>query len=519
MAGQTQEPELIPINELANGGLNWDVTPAQLPPNVFTDALNVRFRNRAIETILGEALYANVSNLTPKFGIHWPRPSDPGDVFAKDAKIYKRTADGAETVLFNPGAGYADSHWHFDLFGGGYAVIANDGQSTPKYALFGHPVTDSLMDDFPGWNYGGKTITAKIIKPFGYSLVAANLTITDGGTTTLAPVTLHISVPAPIGGFPEIWEPGLSNTAADAFEVQSKSPLTALTELRGSMYIYSSESISVLSVQNGASKVSGYISGYGALNQDCVVEFDSKHFVVDRNSIYIHGGSGVPKSISEERVGDRFFNEVDLAYAEKVFCVKNTSFTEIMVCYPTSGSGGVCTKALIYNYRNDTWTVRTLPGVTCMFVSRGISGGAFINSKETLIACIDDSPVLLLDSSYLMYDGVDFVPFLSYVAREKVFLGNPLATPYIDALAVLLKVTDDNHSVTIRISGGDVYDRSTSWANTDGREAFSIYPRRLPHNHRVDPRASHRFLDYRIEATIPWQLASLGILPTKVIRR
>ena len=56
------------------------------------------------------------------------------------------------------------------------------------------------------------------------------------------------------------------------------------------MYVYSSDSIHVLSIKGGTSVVQPYAKGYGILNTNCVVEFDGRHFVVDRNDIYTHTG-------------------------------------------------------------------------------------------------------------------------------------------------------------------------------------------------------------------------------------
>jgi hypothetical protein len=230
--------------------------------------------------------------------------------------------------------------------------------------------------------------------------------------------------------------------------------------------------------------------------------------------MYVHGGNGVPQSVSEGRIGDKFFEEADPAHLDKVFCVRNSNFSEVWVCYPTSGSSGLCVKAVIYNYKNDTWTARKLPALSSIFNSRSISGGAFSSKAETLVGCGGTATTFLLDSGNLMHDGVNFAPFLSYVEREKLFMGNPLEMVYIGAIAILLTVSGTNDEVTVRVSGGDVYDRDASWANADGREAFIVKPRQLPFNHRVDPRSINRFVDLRVESLVPWKLVFMGLRPS-----
>ena len=185
------------------------MTSVLLPENVFTDAKNVRFRNGSVETILGESTFRSVSN-NAEYGIHWNRPDAGYTVLAKNGYINKVSATGTETPLL-ASASYVGSKWQTDHFGAGYAIIFNNGTDTPLYALYQDPLADAALQPFPGWNYTpGLTVKAKVIRPFGYSLVAANLTITAGAGTTYAPSSVRISVQAAIGGFPSIWHSGIS---------------------------------------------------------------------------------------------------------------------------------------------------------------------------------------------------------------------------------------------------------------------------------------------------------------------
>jgi len=74
------------ITDLGKGGLNTDLSPLIVPPNVFSDVLNVRFDDNAVQTITGEAAYRTVS-ITPDYGIHWKRPDQGYNIFAKNGAI------------------------------------------------------------------------------------------------------------------------------------------------------------------------------------------------------------------------------------------------------------------------------------------------------------------------------------------------------------------------------------------------------------------------------------------------
>jgi len=198
-----------PITDLGKGGLNTDLSPLIVPPNVFSDVLNVRFDDNAVQTITGEGAYRTVA-ITPDYGIHWKRPDQGYNIFAKNGAIVRVDAAGNSSNMFSSAdVVYNNSDWQGTLFNGGFAVVVNNGQTTPLYCLYGSPSAGSTFQPLPGWNYlAGLTVTAKVIRSLNYSLVAANLTLTESGIVTYAPGTVRVSVQAPTGNIPQVWAPG-----------------------------------------------------------------------------------------------------------------------------------------------------------------------------------------------------------------------------------------------------------------------------------------------------------------------
>jgi len=227
------------IKDLGQGGLNTDLPAMLVPMNTFTDCLNVRFNNNAVETITGEALGRTVS-IAPNFGIHWKRPDQGYNIFIKDGNAVRVDAAGnSSAMLASSETKYLNSDWQSTLFNGGFSIVINNGKSTPLYCLYGDPVAGTTFQPLPGWNYiPGITVTAKVVKALNYSLVAANLSITDGITVTNAPGTIRISVQAGTGAIPSVWQPGLTTDTADEFEVSSTSPILNMLDLKGNMFFY-----------------------------------------------------------------------------------------------------------------------------------------------------------------------------------------------------------------------------------------------------------------------------------------
>ena len=49
--------QVIPIQDIASAGIVQDMPSVSLPPNVFSDAQNVRFRDGAVKKFPGESLF------------------------------------------------------------------------------------------------------------------------------------------------------------------------------------------------------------------------------------------------------------------------------------------------------------------------------------------------------------------------------------------------------------------------------------------------------------------------------
>lgn len=508
---------LVPVKELGKGGVIKDTSPALLPENVFTDALNVRFMNGSVEKMPGDSIQANITGVTPQYGIHWRRPDTSYNVLFKDGKAIAKKADDTETTMFNSvDAAYTNSKWQLETFGGGYAIVANNNAATPMYALFNDPTADITFQPFPGWNYiAGTSITAKVIRPFGYSLVAANLTFTAAGpAVTRAPVTLRVSVQAVVGGFPTIWQPGLTTDTADEFEVNASSEILDLCELRGNMMIYTYNSIHQMANNGGVMVVRPYAQSHGILNTGCVTEFDNQHFVVDRNDIYVHNGSGQIQSVAEGRVKRFFFQDLNSNAYDKVFVQKNTKFKEIWVCYPDNLSTGKCNKAMVWNYADNTWTFRKLAYTDSMFVSPKIEAGAFVYVKsENVLSCHGTSRVLLMDDTFTMVDPATgaAAEYSSYATREKLFAGDPFGSNLISGIAPILQNINTNDVVNITITSQNTFDVAADFSNTSGRDLYTIYPKNTSQGYKVDARQIGRFLNVKIESLKYWKLAFMAL--------
>jgi hypothetical protein len=496
------------IQGLGEGGLNTDLPPMIVPMNTFTDVLNVRFDDNAVQTITGETT-SRVLSITPTYGIHWRRPDQGYNIFAQDGSIIRVDSAGNQSTMFSgSGAGYTNSDWQGTYFNGGYAVILNNSKSTPLYCLYNDPVAGNTFQPLPNWNYvAGLTVTAKVIRSLNYSLVAANLTLVQSGITTSAPGTIRVSVQAATGAIPTIWQPGLTTDTADEFELSSTSPVLDMMELRGNMFVYSSDSINILTIGT-QTRVAAYSKSYGILSTDCVCEFDGNHFVVDRNDIYIHNGSGSIQSLADFRIKKYFFNNLNQNAIDKVHLVKNSFYKEIWINYP-KGASTVCNEALIYNYKNKTWTKRVLPNINYSFTGPANESNAFQYGKEIIYMATNSTQTLKTDANYLMWNGSALTTFTSYIEKLKLNTGDTTGSSLISSIYPVFDKVPSDANISISVLGQNNFVDTVTFTSND---LFTFLPNnQKAQGYKVDPRVNGRVLNYRISSTGYWRMATFAL--------
>ena len=339
-----------------------------------------------------------------------------------------------------------DGKWHSDLFLGGYALVLNNTVETPQYSIdFSQTGTIPLLQDLPGWDYGDRRkVVAGTLRTFNNVMIAGDITetvlaiaitapnivsgveyeiVTLGNTTqpnwntfagtsgltyavgtkftsaiagtgsttgtvgavtvTRSPGTIRISTQAPAGSIPQTWQPGATADTADEFELSNTSPVVELVPLQGQMIAYTENSIHSVGITAQSSTTALLTDSYGCLGKDMVIEFDGRHFVVGSGDIYLFGGHpGSIKSLADGRVRRDFYTNLHPDYFETAFIVRNNAFDEIWICYPNLISLGPCNEALVWNYRQDTWTKRDIPNA--FTGTQGPINGGGANSVQTL---------------------------------------------------------------------------------------------------------------------------------------
>ena len=225
-------------------------------------------------------------------------------------------------------------------------------------------------------------VTCGIIQSFGNLLVAGDLTEKDGSTIIrrLSGVVRTSDVAVP-GSVPNNWNPFAAGVStADEFTLSETNVIKDMKSLQSNMYIYSTDSIHAMRLTgntNAPVSFSPVTDEYGLLTGGGVIEYDGKHFIIGGNDIYVFAGNpGDIQSLADGRIRDYFFNNLNPIYEQQLFTLLNHHENEIWVCYPTLASlAGECDEAIIWNYRDNAWTIRDLDSVTAGDVGPIKGGG------------------------------------------------------------------------------------------------------------------------------------------------
>jgi len=267
--------------------------------------------------------------------------------------------------------------------GNNFQIYTDTTSNTTSIVIGGLSIDDEIIITVESRN--PVNVRAGIVESFGNLLVAGDLTEVDSTDATkiirrLSGVvrTSDLAVP---GAVPNNWNPFSAGVStADEFTLSETNVIQDMKSLQGNMYIYSTDSIHVMRLTGSETipvQFSPNTDEYGCLSTGAVVEYDGRHFVVGANDIYSFAGNpGNIQTLAGKRIKEYFYNNLNPIHERQLFTLQNHQETEIWICYPTLSSiGGECNEALIWNYRDNTWTIRDLNNVTAGDVGPIKGGG------------------------------------------------------------------------------------------------------------------------------------------------
>lgn len=483
-------------------GVAHDPNPSDVLPQVWTGGLNVKFRNGRVEKADG---FSRVFPETPQTPLHLqPYLSDniPYWIMGGPTKLYRTEGSSWIDVSRTTGGDYLaslESNWNGGILN--QVVILNNGFDVPQSKR----PTDTNFENLPNWP---SDTQAKIIRPFKNYLVALNVT----QISVNKPTMVKWSSPADPGEVPFTWDvTDVTNDAGETTLADTTGAIVDGKKLKDSFIIYKEDSVYAMRYIGGTFifQFQQLYDDIGALSANCISEFDGKHFVVGQGDVYVH--NGVQKtSVIDGRMKNYLFDSIKNTSVKNVFVVPDYNNNEMWVCYQSTddedSSNGYATRALIWNWKDDNWTIRNIPesssatyGIvdpqesdawdndsTQWNIDTTAWGNASYNpSKSKLVFSGATQNTVFAVGDTNLYDGSTF---RSMVEREQVYLDDDLKIKFVSSITPHLSGVG---SCNIYVGSNFLHDSPTEW--------FGPYQYSIGEDFKVDCRVSGRYVGVRFE--------------------
>jgi hypothetical protein len=359
----------VPIDNVGKLGVIKDVADHSLPPEAWTTANNIRFDDNGAAKIEGHAVPTSLGtpSVTPHFCMPLATSSDVHWIYGSLSKLYGVNDDVHKDLTRASGGDYntnVDSGW-VGAVKSGIAILTN-GVDEPQFWAgdFATPTKFASLTNWPA------SVTCRSIKAFKNFLVAVN--VTKSGTHY--PHMVKWSHPAVPGALPSSWDE--TDATKDAGEVdiaETDGFCVDSLPLGDINVIYKEDSCYAMQFIGGQNifRFPAISRSAGIISENCATNTPGGHIVLTADDLILNNGRDII-SIVDGVLRKELFDDIDLSLSQRCFVVTNPAKSEVWVCYPETDQS-CCTKALIYNYKEKTFTFRELPQLAHAAIGKFVS--------------------------------------------------------------------------------------------------------------------------------------------------
>jgi len=363
-------------------------------------------------------------------------------------------------------------------------IIATDGYDTPQYWPLAAGVPSLTVPFRELRNWPATSNKCKVIRSFRTFLVGLNWE--RAGVNE--PRLVKWSTEATYGNVPTTWSE--ADNTLDAGEYQLADTSGEIVDglpLGDSFLIYKKNAIYIMNYVG-----TPYIFSFkllspniGCLAKNCIAEFEGGHFFIGLSDFYLCNGQQVTPLLPE-RLRRAVFDDLDgdNDNYNKCFVAADYVRNEMIAAYPSTAgaSGGPADKAIIWNWKTNTFSMRDLPDTS--HISAGIieitagtqwdnitgswnaGSGAwgstnYGNVSENLVFADVTNTKLFRDNHGNTEDGTNMT---SYIERTGYDLGDPSIIKYVSAVYPELEVSGNNE-VKVYVGHQMATEEAITWDN------------------------------------------------------
>jgi len=381
---------LIPVENVGAGGLITDFKPYQLQPNQWSGAMNVEFTDGSITKIDG---YKEVMATCPIEPWHLGTYQEHDSDGKQERDGFYWLAFGIEEIYVygkgewkNVTRGYdpddPSSIQKYNTLEGsdwkvaqsGAILLATNGVDTPQYWELDEEnkvSVDNPFIDLPNWltnNTPEETdLNCQTLSGFKNHIIATAITRKQDNSVLEEEQNRMVKWSTPHGHYavPSSWD--VLNPDLDAGEYElldTRGPIVDTLAMGEVFMVYKTDSVVMMNYV-GTPWIFSFKTldpDTGILAKGAVTEFPGGHFFVSHADCHVNNGQTI-SPILTGKVRDQMFNDMNGVWYNRIFCVTQPHYNEVWACYPTSESD-YCNKAMVWNYKDNTFSFRELPDVT-----------------------------------------------------------------------------------------------------------------------------------------------------------
>ena len=469
--------QLIPVEDIGRAGIITDIPAWQLPMGTWSGGNNIRFDDVSVKKFPG---YTEIFKTVPAPPLHL----ETYQIY--DGEQYYWLSFGTETIHCYYGGNWYDVtpdeglvnnpkiQWQTAKLGA--VLVATNGKNMPIW----WPMVDGQVshlrkfETLPNW-IDQKWIDCQTMAGFKSFLFAG--AIYDDASNLRMNRQIAWSDMTNQYEPPSSWDPLDPDGDAGIYELlDTEGPIVHIQQLRESLMIYKTDAVIVANFI-GAPFMFGFqplVEEVGLICKNAVADFPGGHFFMGRTDCYVNNGQTITPLLTQ-KIKDQLYLDLDGDSFTKCFAVTDWANNEVWACYPSVNSD-YCNKALIWNFVNNTFSLRDLPQLS--YIKAGIaqylSGddtwdaqtyawdsttrhwgtGSYDNVVENLVfASTGDGKTYRHDAG----NTEDGTIMSSYVERTGMDFGDPSSVKHVTA--IWPKIWTTGTDTTLKVSTG--YQMST----------------------------------------------------------
>jgi hypothetical protein len=515
---------IVKFADVGSAGWNADMPAHDLPeqPLAWSSVQNMAFRAGLAERVQGYAAGFDTTPTQTALGLFAVAKAAGTSylISCGTNKVFDvtGTTENEITGTSTP-ASTADLKWSGGELTG--FLVLNETTILPQFIAVESLGGATNLADLTNWP---ASTYCKVLRPFKYYLVAGGMT----ESSTYYPYKVRWSTAAVPGTLPASWTATTSNDAGSVDLSANYGPIIDMVPFGNSLIIYRARGMTEMRWIGGTDATNRLVMSFtdvpagtttGILGLNCVVDVAGLgHVVLSQSDVYIFDGTQT-RSVLDNRTRDWLRENIDSTYAKRAFVLNNADRNEVWVCFPESAQTA-CTKAIIFNYKDNTIGLRDLPSVHCGIhapLSEGtaLTWAGLSGTWDTLSQGSWDNfasasqfrkTVLGGAALYIVGNGTtaNGTAMSSQLERQYIALGDNQRVKFIRSVWPKFEAPTAGQEFTIQIGTAMSSDEAITW------QAAQTYT--YGTSRKVDVSRAGRYMGIRVSCNDgPWRLRSMDV--------